>query len=88
MDVFTRWTDQASVYGCATHRRKGPRICGNAAAIEMGTADAAVLTGVAQALDPELLSAVVERTAEKLTGQANRRTQLEAQLTDVGQLTA
>ena len=83
MEVFTRWTDKARVYGCATHRRKGPSICGNAAVIEMGTADAAVLAVVEQALDPELLSAVVDRTAEKLAGQANRRAQLEAQLADV-----
>lgn len=83
MEVFKRWSDKANVYGCATHRRKGPSICENSAVIEMGIADAAVLAVVERALDPELLAAVVDRTAEKLAGQANRRTQLEAQLGDV-----
>jgi hypothetical protein len=79
MEVFKRWSDQANVYGCATHRRKGPSICGNTAVIEMGTADAAVLAVVEQALDPELLAAVVDRTAEKLPGQAHRRAQLKTE---------
>jgi site-specific DNA recombinase len=83
MEVFKRWSDKANVYGCATHRRKGPSICENSAVIEMGTADAAVLAVVEQALDPELLAAVVDRTAEKLAGQVNLRTQVEAQLGDV-----
>ena len=83
MEVFNRWTDKARVYGCATHRRKGPSICGNAAAIEKGTADAAVLAVVEQTLDPELLAAALDRTAEKLAGQAYRREQFETQLADV-----
>jgi site-specific DNA recombinase len=83
IEVFTRWTDKARVYGCATHRRKRPSICANGEVIEIGTADAAVLAVVEQALDGELLAAVVDRTAEKLAGQENRRTQLEAQLSNV-----
>jgi site-specific DNA recombinase len=83
MEVFKRWSDKANVYGCATHRRKGPSICANSAVIEMGTADAAVLAVVEQALDPELLSAVVDRTAQKLAGQAHRRAQLEAECTSL-----
>jgi hypothetical protein len=73
------WGDKANVYGCARHRRKGPSICANAEVIEMGTADVAVLAVVEWALDPELLSAVVDRTAEKLPGQAHRRAQLETE---------
>jgi hypothetical protein len=83
MEVFTRWSDKARVYRCATHRRKGPSICANTEVIEMRTAHAAVLAVAEQALDPELLAAVVDRTAEKLAGQANRRTQVEAQLSNV-----
>jgi hypothetical protein len=60
-----------------------PSICGNAQVIEMSTADAAVLAVVEQALDPELLAAVVDRTAEKLAGQAKRHADLEAQLKTV-----
>ena len=55
-------------------------VCENSAVIEMRTADAAVLTVVEQALDPELLAAVVDRRAEKLSGHANLCTRLEAQL--------
>lgn len=56
LEVFTRWTDKARVYGCATHRRKGPSICANAEVIEMCTADAAVLDVVDRALATAICS--------------------------------
>jgi hypothetical protein len=79
--VFTRWTDKARVYGCATHRRKGPSICANAEVIEMSTADAAVLDVVERALDGDVLAAVVDRATERLSRQRNRRGDPETQLT-------
>ena len=64
-----------------TLTRRGRNVCANADVIEMSAADAAVLAVVERALDGELRAGVVARAAERLNGQRNRRSDLEAQLT-------
>jgi hypothetical protein len=67
------------VYGCAAHRRKGPRACAHNGVMWVADADDAVLEKVGHLLTPDVVDRIVEETLARYTasGAAERQHHLE-----------